>query len=109
MVRRNLGRQRLKNSKDLFCHVLSFLLSFFCHFVCHFVCHFFVIFLLFQFCLSCCLLFFCHCFLSFKFWTVVFACRFSVIVQSIFDIFHIFEKIAPKRQKMTNFPPNDKK
>ena len=37
-----------------------------------------------------------------------FVCHFSVIFQSVFDIFHTFEKIAPKRQKMTNFPPNDK-
>ena len=54
--RRNLGRQRLKNSKYLFCHFFCrFCCHFFCHFsfVCHFVCHF----LLFQFCLSFCLSF----------------------------------------------------
>ena len=45
--RRNLGRQRLKNSKYLFCHFFCrFCCHFFCHFsfVCHFVCHFFCYF-----------------------------------------------------------------
>jgi hypothetical protein len=40
-------------------------------------------------------------------------CHFVVIFLSFFNqvsiFFHILEKIAPQRQKMTNFPPNDKK
>ena len=49
VLRRNLGRQRLKKSKYLFCHFLSFFCHFFCHFsfVCHFFGHVFVIFLSF--------------------------------------------------------------
>ena len=119
--RRNLGRQRLKNSKYLFCHffvvfvviffvisvLLSFCLSFFCHcvchfnFVCHFVCHFFVISILSV--------------ILFVIWVLDcrFVCHFFVIFLSFFNqwsIFvHIFEKMAPQRQKKTNFPPNDKK
>ena len=110
--RRNLGRQRLKKSKYLFCHffvvffviffvisvLLSFCLSFFCHcvchfnFVCHFVCHFFVISILSV------ILF--VIFLSFEFWTVVlfviflsFFCHFSNNFRyfSIFFYFSVFQ------------------
>ena len=89
--RRNLGRQRLKNSKYLFCHFVCHFLSCFCHcnFVCHFVCHFLSFVLLFQFCLSLCLSVFCHLSFGLSF-CLSFFCHFSVILQSMFDIFAFF-------------------
>ena len=121
--RRNLGRQRLKKTKYLFCHFLSFqfCLSFFCHlfavfchfsFVCHFVCHFLLFFLSFQLCLSFCLSFFLSFFLSFQFCLSFFLLFFVVFLSFQFCLsffchfsknfsifFTIFEKLAPKRQK----------
>ena len=132
IIRRNLGRQRLKKSKYLFCHFFR-----------HFCCHFFVIsvlsvilfamFLSFilscQFCLSFCLSFFvisilsailfvifcrffCHLsfglsfclsffviFSSFNFWNAVFACHFSVIFPSIFDISKFLTKLHQNGKK----------
>ena len=117
--RRNLGRQRLKNSKYLFCHFFvvfvviflsfqfccHFVCHFFCHcvchfnFVCHFVCHFFCYF---NFVCH----FVCHFFVI---WVLDcrFVCHFFVIFLSFFNqwsIFvHILEKMAPQRPKKNKF------
>ena len=122
--RRNLGRQRLKNSKYLFCHffvvfvVIFFVISvlfvilfvIFCYFnfVCHFVCHFFVILILSV------ILF--VIFLSFFFVIWVLDCRFVSHFLSFFCHFSInvrhfciFMRTLHHNHKKTNFPPNDKK
>ena len=58
VLRRNLGRQRLKKSKYLFCHFFVVFLSFF---------------LSFQFCLSFCWSCFCHFSVIFlSFWCIFF-------------------------------------
>ena len=103
--RRNLGRQKLKNQNIYFV----------------IFCRFFVILLSFQFCLSFFLSFFVVYFvisvlsvIFLSFFVVFFVISvLSVIFLSFSKNFRSFSlflrKLAPKRQKMTNFPHNDNK
>ena len=97
MVRRNLGRQRLKKSKYLFCHFfVVFFVIFFVISVLSVI--FFVIclsfFLSFQFCLSFFLSFFCRFFCHFSF-VCHFVCHLFVVffvisVSSVIFFCHVF-------------------
>ena len=123
--RRNLGRQRLKNSKYLFCHVfvvfvviffvisvlLSFCLSFFV--IVFVISILYVILFVIFFVISILSVILFVIFLSFEFWTVVlfviflsFFCHFSINDRYL-CIFS--RKWHHNDQKKTNFPPNDKK
>ena len=93
MFRRNLGRQRLKKSNNIYFVIfLSFCLSFFCHF--SFVCHFFVIFLSFFLSFQFCLSFFCRFFvisvLSVIFFGHFFVVFFVISVLSVIFFCHFF-------------------
>ena len=115
MVRRNLGRQRLKKTKYLFCHFFVVL------FVIFFVISvlsviFFVIFLSFflsfQFCLSFFLSFFCRFFVVFLLISVL-SVIFLSFFEEFFDLFHYFwetcTKTTKKWQISTKWQKNDKK
>ena len=80
VLRRNLGRQRLKKSKYLFCHFFVVFLSFF---------------LSFQFCLS----FFWSCFCHFSVIFLSFWCIFLKIVKKIEKFFEKWQKNDRKNDK----------